>query len=79
MPSAVRSLAAPIVEQKTRAGLPDVPVEVLVHAIGIMGSFCLPETGPAPTEVRRPKDVLRIPLDMYLREAGGHHKRKDET
>lgn len=41
--------------------------------------FYLPETGPAPTEVRRPKDVLRIPLDMYLREAGGHHKRKDET
>jgi len=28
----------------------------------------LPETGPAPTKVRRPKHVLPIPPELYVRE-----------
>ena len=40
--------------------------------------FYLPETGPAPTKVSRPEHVLPIPLDLYLREAGGPHKREDK-
>jgi hypothetical protein len=40
--------------------------------------FYLPETGPAPTKVSRPKDVLPIPPGMYLREAGSSQERNDK-
>jgi hypothetical protein len=40
--------------------------------------FYLPETGPAPTKVSRPKGVLPIPSDMYLRQAGGPQEREDK-
>ena len=44
-PALSRSVAAPIVVVKTRAGLPDSPVKVLTQATGIIGSFFLPSTG----------------------------------
>jgi hypothetical protein len=51
---------------KSKSGVREVPREMY-----------LPETGPARTKVDRPKDVLPLPSELYLRREA--HKKTDKT